>query len=82
MCVELCQGTVIGVTGSDGKTTTTTLIHEIIKAKGYNCFLGGNIGTPLFTRVNEMTPDDIVIAEAFLKKEKGELVEKEKEKYY
>lgn len=63
MCVELCPGTVIGVTGSDGKTTTTTLIHEIIKAKGYNCFLGGNIGTPLFTRVNEMTPDDIVILE-------------------
>ena len=63
MCVELCPSTVIGVTGSDGKTTTTTLIHEIIKAKGYNCFLGGNIGTPLFTRVNEMTPDDIVILE-------------------
>lgn len=63
MCVELCPGKVIGITGSDGKTTTTTLIYELIKAKGYNCFLGGNIGTPLFTRVNEMTPDDIVVLE-------------------
>lgn len=63
MCVELCPGKVIGITGSDGKTTTTTLIYELIKAKGYNCFLGGNIGTPLFTKVNEMTPDDIVVLE-------------------
>lgn len=63
MCLELCPGKVIGVTGSDGKTTTTTLIYEILKAKGYNCFLGGNIGTPLFTKVEEMTPDDIVVLE-------------------
>ncbi len=63
MCIELCPGKVIGITGSDGKTTTTTLIYELIKAKGYNCFLGGNIGTPLFTRVNEMTPDDIIVLE-------------------
>lgn len=63
MCVELCPGKVIGITGSDGKTTTTTLIYELIKAKGYNCFLGGNIGTPLFTKVNEMTPDDIIVLE-------------------
>lgn len=63
MCIELCPGKVIGVTGSDGKTTTTTLIYEIIKSKGYNCFLGGNIGTPLFTRVCDMTPDDIIVLE-------------------
>ena len=63
MCIELCPGKVIGITGSDGKTTTTTLIYEILKAKGYKCFLGGNIGTPLFTKVNEMTPDDIVVLE-------------------
>lgn len=63
MVIELCPGKVIGVTGSDGKTTTTTLISEILKAKDYNVFLGGNIGTPLFTRIHEMMPDDIVVLE-------------------
>jgi UDP-N-acetylmuramoylalanine--D-glutamate ligase len=63
MVIELCPGKVIGVTGSDGKTTTTTLISEILKAKEYNVFLGGNIGTPLFTKISEMTPDDIVVLE-------------------
>lgn len=63
MVMELCPGLVIGITGSDGKTTTTTLIHEIIKEDGHNCFLGGNIGTPLFTRINEMQPEDIVVLE-------------------
>lgn len=63
MLMKLCPGKVIGVTGSDGKTTTTTLIYEILKANGYNCYLGGNIGTPLFTKLNEMTPEDIVVLE-------------------
>ena len=63
MLMELCPGTVIGVTGSEGKTTTTTLIYEILKEDGYNCYLGGNIGTPLFTKVSEMKPDDIVVLE-------------------
>ena len=63
MVIELCPGKVIGITGSDGKTTTTTLISEILKAKEYNVFLGGNIGTPLFTKVSEMTPEDIVVLE-------------------
>ena len=63
MLIEMCPGTVIGVTGSDGKTTTTSLIYEILKQKGYNCYLGGNIGTPLFTRLNEMKEDDYVVLE-------------------
>ena len=63
MLIELCPGKVIGVTGSDGKTTTTSLIYEILKAKGYNCYLGGNIGVPLFTKIGEMTKDDIVVLE-------------------
>lgn len=63
MCIELCPCKVIGVTGSDGKTTTTTLISEILKEAGYNVFLGGNIGTPLFTKVKDMLPDDIVVLE-------------------
>lgn len=54
---------VIGVTGSDGKTTTTTLIYEILKQAGYYCYLGGNIGTPLFTKLKEMKPEDIVVLE-------------------
>ena len=63
MLMKLCPGKVIGVTGSDGKTTTTTLIYEILKANGYNCYLGGNIGTPLFTKLSKMTPDDIIVLE-------------------
>lgn len=63
MLMQMCPGTIIGVTGSDGKTTTTSLIYEIIKQKGYNCYLGGNIGVPLFTKVEEMKKDDIVILE-------------------
>ena len=63
MLMEMCPGTVIGVTGSDGKTTTTSLIYEILKQKGYTCYLGGNIGTPLFTRLNEMKEEDYVVLE-------------------
>ena len=63
LLMRLCPAKIIGVTGSDGKTTTTTLIYEILRNNGYNCFLGGNIGTPLFTKLSEMTPDDIVILE-------------------
>ena len=63
MVIELCPGKVIGVTGSDGKTTTTTLISEILKAKEYNVFLGGNIGTPLFTQIENMKPEDMIVLE-------------------
>lgn len=63
MVIELAPCLVIGVTGSDGKTTTTTLIYEILKEDGYNCHLGGNIGTPLFTKIGEMLPEDIVVLE-------------------
>lgn len=63
MFMELCPGIIIGVTGSDGKTTTSTLIYEILKAKGYNCYLGGNIGMPLFTKVSQMVPEDIIVLE-------------------
>ena len=63
MVIELCPGLVIGITGSDGKTTTTTLIYEILKEKGYNCYLGGNIGIPLFTKLEDMLPEDIVVLE-------------------
>ena len=63
LLIKMCPGKVIGVTGSDGKTTTTTLIYEMLKEKGYNCYLGGNIGIPLFTKLNEMKEEDFVILE-------------------
>lgn len=52
-----------GVTGSDGKTTTTSLIYEILKTKGYNCYLGGNIGIPLFTKLREMKEEEYIVLE-------------------
>ena len=63
MVIKIFPGKIIGITGSDGKTTTTTLVYEILKNNGYNCYLGGNIGIPLFTKLNEMKPDDIVVLE-------------------
>lgn len=63
MFMKLFPGKVIGITGSDGKTTTTTLVYEILKNNGYNCYLGGNIGIPLFTKLNQMKPDDIAVLE-------------------
>ena len=63
MFMKLFPGTIIGVTGSDGKTTTSSMIYEILKAGGYNCYLGGNIGNPLFTKVGDMKPEDIAVLE-------------------
>ena len=63
MLMNICPCKIIGVTGSDGKTTTTTLIYEILKKGGYNCHLGGNIGIPLFTKVRDFKEDDIVVLE-------------------
>ena len=63
MLIDLCPGKIIGITGSDGKTTTTTLIYNMLKEEGYNCYLGGNIGIPLFAKIDEMRPDDIVVLE-------------------
>ena len=63
MLMEMCPCKIIGVTGSDGKTTTTSLINAILQKAGYKTFLGGNIGTPLFTKLPEMEPNDIVVLE-------------------
>lgn len=59
----LCPAKTIGVTGSDGKTTTTTLIAEMLKASGYTVHLGGNIGIPLLPVIDEVKPDDIAVVE-------------------
>ena len=61
--MKLAPCKIIGITGSDGKTTTTTLTYEVLKNAGYTCHLGGNIGIPLFTKLNEIKPDDIIVLE-------------------
>ena len=60
---ELCPCRTIAVTGSDGKTTTTTIISELLKAEGYNVHLGGNIGRPLLPDIESINPDDIAVVE-------------------
>ena len=61
--IKLSPSKIIGVTGSDGKTTTTTLIDLVLRENGYKTFLGGNIGTPLFTKIKDMREEDIVVLE-------------------
>lgn len=60
---EVCPCTLIAVTGSDGKTTTTTLIAEFLKAAGKTVHLGGNIGHPLLSEAGEMQPSDYAVLE-------------------
>lgn len=60
---DVCPAHITAVTGSDGKTTTTTLINEFLKRSGYKTWLGGNIGTPLLTRAGEMSSEDRVVLE-------------------
>lgn len=63
MLMEMAPCKVIGVTGSDGKTTTTSLIYEIVKEAGFNTHLGGNIGIPLFTKLKDIAPEDVIVLE-------------------
>ena len=60
---EVCPCQIIAITGSDGKTTTTTLISEMLKAEGKTVWLGGNIGTPLLPLVRQMGKDDFAVVE-------------------
>lgn len=60
---EVCPCRIIAVTGSDGKTTTTTLIAKILEHAGHRVWLGGNIGQPLLPLAAEMTPTDIAVVE-------------------
>ena len=61
--VKYCKGKIYGVTGSDGKTTTTTIISKLLEAQGYKTWVGGNIGTPLFSNIEEINADDMVVLE-------------------
>jgi UDP-N-acetylmuramoylalanine--D-glutamate ligase len=61
--MELCPARLFGITGSDGKTTTTTLISLMLEQAGYTVHLGGNIGTPLLDRIASIRPEDMVVLE-------------------
>ena len=60
---DLCPATIFAVTGSDGKTTTTTLIAKMLEAEGKRVFVGGNIGKPLLPEIENITSDDFVVVE-------------------
>lgn len=60
---QVCPCHIIGVTGSDGKTTTTTIIASLLKKAGYNTYVGGNIGKPLLPDADGMEPDDWAVLE-------------------
>lgn len=61
--MERSPAPVVGITGSAGKTTTTSLVGEIITAAGYRTHVGGNIGDVLLDSLADMTPDDVVVME-------------------
>ena len=61
--LSLCPCPIIGVTGSDGKTTTTTIIAKLLEEAGYTVHLGGNIGRPLLPEVDRMQAGDICVVE-------------------
>ena len=60
---EVCPCPIYAVTGSDGKTTTTTVIAEMLKAAGRTVHVGGNIGTPLLDKADDMRPEDVAVLE-------------------
>lgn len=60
---DLCPCKIIAVTGSDGKTTTTSVISEFLKASGKKVHLGGNIGTPLLPLIENIDYNDIAVVE-------------------
>lgn len=60
---EVCPCPIYAVTGSDGKTTTTTVIAEMLKAGGKTVHVGGNIGTPLLDKADGMKPEDVAVLE-------------------
>lgn len=61
--LSLCPARTFAVTGSDGKTTTTTLISLFLKAAGYKVYVGGNIGTPLLDQIDNINETDCVVLE-------------------
>jgi len=63
LAFRFLQGRVIAITGSNGKTTTTTLVGEILAAAGKKTLVGGNIGTPVISLASQSTPDTLTVLE-------------------
>jgi len=63
LAYRFLQGRIIGITGSNGKSTTTTLVHKILKEAGFSSKLAGNIGFPLISFVEESQADDWYVTE-------------------
>ena len=61
--VRYCKGKIYAITGSDGKTTTTTIVSKLLEAEGYKTWVGGNIGTPLFSNIEEIEESHMVVLE-------------------
>ncbi|MBM6838323.1 UDP-N-acetylmuramoyl-L-alanine--D-glutamate ligase, partial [Clostridium saudiense] len=61
--VRYCKGKVYAITGSDGKTTTTSIVAKLLETEGYKTWVGGNIGTPLFSMIEEVEDDHMVVLE-------------------
>jgi UDP-N-acetylmuramoylalanine--D-glutamate ligase len=63
LAFRFLQGKVLAITGSNGKTTTTTLVGEILAKSGKKTLVGGNIGTPVISLTSQSTPDSLVVLE-------------------
>jgi UDP-N-acetylmuramoylalanine--D-glutamate ligase len=63
LAARFLQGKIVAITGANGKTTTTTLVGEILAAADYPVLVGGNIGTPAISLVEESTPKTFVVLE-------------------
>ena len=61
--IERCPAPIVGITGSAGKTTTTALLGEMVRAAGYTTWVGGNIGNPLIGDLDSIRPTDRVVME-------------------
>ena len=61
--IKYCKGKIFAITGSDGKTTTTTIISKLLLEEGYKTWVGGNIGTPLFAQIENIKSEDMVVLE-------------------
>src|SRR5437588_3951426 len=63
LAAEFLQGEIVAITGSNGKTTTTTLTGEILASGGLKTLVGGNIGTPAISLVDQATPESVTVLE-------------------
>ena len=63
LVAEFLSGPIVAITGSNGKTTTTTLVGEILSKSGLKTLVGGNIGTPAISLVEKATPETVTVLE-------------------